>query len=144
MSLIRQNQRLIEASPYRIGLDQRRVHVGAGDLAAGRDGVIVDPAPGRESRMSVLVTFDVTREGHGKHRQLIMQIVEPNSDDLIRLVDERPEVAILTQTFLLKELDGDVTHHLGREIDLRAQNARRVQHTDEMVDWSKQEQLLLV
>src|SRR5207249_8382059 len=45
VAVLGQHDRLGEASFFGFALGEGRVHIRAGDLAAGRDGVVVDPAP---------------------------------------------------------------------------------------------------
>ena len=70
VAVLVQHDRLVEAGALGVGLRERRVDVGAGDLAARRDHRVVDAAPGGDRRVQALVVLDVLAVGQRDDRDL--------------------------------------------------------------------------
>ena len=109
-----EDDRLVEAVELRLALGERAVHVGAGDLAARRDGVVVGPPPARHLRADAALGVDVLPERDGEDRDVGVEVVEAHADRLGALVDDRPDVHVLAQPVAPQELDRDLGELLGR------------------------------
>ena len=92
-----QDDGLVEAGPLRVGLRERRVDVGTGDLAARGDHVVVDPAPGGNRGVDAFLVFEVAAVRHRDDRDLGREVVQAHADRLVGVEGERPRVAVLAE-----------------------------------------------
>jgi hypothetical protein len=73
-----------------------------------------------------------------------MQIVKPDTDDLVSVESERTNVEVLFETFRANKLEKPLHHFVGGMRQLHAQEPGRLQKTPEMVLRPEDEKLLLV
>ena len=104
-----QDDRLVVAVELRLALGERAVDVGAGDLAARRDGVVIGPAPGADLGPDAALGVDVLAERHAEDGDIGVQVVQPDADRLARLVDDRADVDVLAQPVAAQELDASIS-----------------------------------
>src|SRR5207253_7063817 len=107
VAILRQDDRLVEAGLLRLGLRERSVHVRAGDLAAGRDRVVVGTPPARDAARDAAIYVDVGPERDSEDREAVLEVMETNSNDRARFVGDRPDVRVLAVVAFAQELEGD-------------------------------------
>src|SRR5204862_6676318 len=105
VTIVREHDRLVEPGLLRLRLGERRIHVRTGDLAAGRDRVVVDPTPALDATADAAVDVDVGPEGDSEDGERRLQIVEADTDELAALVHERSDVGVLAVAAPAEELD---------------------------------------
>src|SRR5206468_11528152 len=74
VTFLGEHDRLGESGCLGLALGQGRVHIRAGDLAAGGNGVVVDPAPRRDVAGDALVDVDVVAKGNGEDGESVLEV----------------------------------------------------------------------
>jgi hypothetical protein len=139
-----EQDRVVESSDLRVGLRERRVDVGTGDLPPGRNRVVVHAAPGGDGQVSPLFVLEVAPEGKRDDRDLGSQVVKPNAARFVAVKGERPDVAVLAIELRAQELDQRGGETLLRECELHAEQARGFEKAAEVVARPENEELLLL
>src|SRR5688572_30767986 len=86
-----QDDGLVESVELRLALCERTVHVGAGDLSARRDGVVIGPAPAADLGPDAALGVDVLAERDAEDGDVGVEVVEANPDRLGALIDDRSQ-----------------------------------------------------
>lgn len=100
MSILGQDKVFVKTGPSGIGFDQHRAHIVTADLAACQDGIIIDPPPGGDGHVGIVIILVIPVKRYGKDRHFILDIMQAYADDFIRLVGQGVDVDILAVTIL--------------------------------------------
>ena len=124
---------LVEAVEECLGLGECAVDVDAGCLRARRRDVVVDPPPARHLAANAPRGVDVRSERHRDDHEAVAQVVEANTDLLVRLEDERADVDIGTKVVAAHQLDGDVAQLVDAVRQLHVEHPRVAGHAREVI-----------
>ena len=139
-----QHDGFVVAIHQRFRLHERGVDVRAGDLAARRDGVVVDAPPGGHADICALFLVDIAAKGCGENCYLVGHAVQLHADAQVGLVCQRANVGILAEPLTAQQLKYRGAQLLGAVAHVHEQQPRRGQETSDVFLQAEDVQLLLL
>jgi len=114
VTVVRKQDRFVEPRLLRVALGQRRVHVVAGDLGAGRRDCVLCSAPRTHADAKSSVVIEVTAVRDRDDREALRDGVQTHPDVLGALEDDRAHVDAFLEAVAHAQLDRDIDQFVGR------------------------------
>ena len=99
---------LVEAVEYGLGLGEGGVDVGAGDLGPRWHSVVADPVPGGDADVGPFLLINVSSKGHAEYGELVLQVVQPHTNALGSFVSQGTDVGVRACFLPTKKLYRDL------------------------------------
>jgi peptide-methionine (R)-S-oxide reductase len=144
MAVLVEHNGFIEPGPLSIGFDKSRIYIGAGDLPAGGNHIVIDALPGRDRDMAALFVLNIRAKWDRNYSDFRVKSVQPDTDDFVAIVGNRSDIAVCPVCLGFEKIYGELREIRFGVRQLHQQQPGGFQETSIVIVGSEDEQLLLV